>query len=199
MALFALQQKYGQPHQLVLREIKAILALPKVRPGDSRAFSSFALKIRALVGMLQSLGQDQAKSELTCASHVQQLLSKLPTEHVTNFARYARAVLNGQSYNLVHFSTWLQEEAECQAMADQVSDLPKPLLRRTQLKIYSNTRSVLYGANGKSVVSRSTNKQPQNLRDQEQSSKYACAYCSSRQHFIGLCPSFRALEDEQKG
>ncbi len=198
MALFALQQKYGQPHQLVLREIKAILALPKVRPGDSRAFSSFALKIRALVGMLQSLGQDQAKSELTCASHVQQLLSKLPTEHVTNFARYARAVLNGQSYNLVNFSTWLQEEAECQAMADQVSDFPKPLLSKPQLKIYSNTRSVLYGANGKSVVSRSTNKQPQNLRDQEQSSKYSCAYCSSRQHFIGLCPSFRALEDNKK-
>ncbi|XP_056090713.1 uncharacterized protein LOC130070364 [Rhinichthys klamathensis goyatoka] len=45
MALFALQQKYGQPHQLVLREIKAILALPRVRPGDSRAFSSFALKV----------------------------------------------------------------------------------------------------------------------------------------------------------
>ncbi len=97
-----------------------------MRPGDSKAFSSFALKIRALVGILQSLGQDQAKSELTCASHVQQLLSKLPTEHVTNFVRYARAVLNGQSYNLVNFSTWLQEEAECQAMADQVSDLPKP-------------------------------------------------------------------------
>ncbi|RXN14757.1 pheromone-regulated PRM7-like protein [Labeo rohita] len=77
MALFALQQKYGQPHQLVLREIKAILALPR------------------------------------------QLLSKLPTEHVTNFARYARASLNGQSYNLINFSVWLQEEAECQAMADQ--------------------------------------------------------------------------------
>ncbi|KAL1278262.1 hypothetical protein QQF64_024935 [Cirrhinus molitorella] len=147
MALFALQQKYGQPHQLVLREIKAILALPKVRPGDSRAFSSFALKVRALVGMLQSLGQDQAKSELTCASHVQQLLSKLPTEHVTNFARYARASLSGQSYNLVNFSVWLQEEAECQAMADQVSDFPKPLLNKPQSKIHPHTRTVLYGAN----------------------------------------------------
>lgn len=40
MALFALQQKYGQPHQLVLREIKGILALPKVRPVESKAFSS---------------------------------------------------------------------------------------------------------------------------------------------------------------
>ncbi len=73
--------------------------------------------------MLQSLGQDQAKSELTCDSHVQQMLSKLPTEHVTNFARYALAVLNGQSYYLVSFSALLQEEAECQAMADQVSDV----------------------------------------------------------------------------
>lgn len=198
MALLALQQKYGQPHQLVLREIKAILALPKVRPGDSRAFSSFALKVRALVGMLQSLGQDQVKSELSCASHVQQLLSKLPTEHVTNFARYARTILKGQSYNLINFSAWLQEEAERQAMADQVSDFPKPLLSRPQPKSYVNTRTILYGVNGNSVVPRSTNKQPQNLRDGEWSSKYSCAYCSSRDHFIGLCPSFKSLEDTRK-
>lgn len=56
-----------------------------MRPGDTRAFSTFALKVRALVGMFQSLGQSQVKSELSCASRVQQLLSKLPTEHVTNF------------------------------------------------------------------------------------------------------------------
>ncbi|KAG1926337.1 hypothetical protein F2P79_024938 [Pimephales promelas] len=95
MALFALQQKYGQPHQLVLREIKAILALPR------------------------------------------QLLSKLPTEHVTNFARYARTILKGQSYNLISFSAWLQEEAECQAMADQrrfrhLRDLPLPAFSNGQ-------------------------------------------------------------------
>ncbi|KAL0150764.1 hypothetical protein M9458_053922, partial [Cirrhinus mrigala] len=71
-----------------------------------------------------------------------QLLSKLPTEHVTNFARYARASLNGQSYNLVNFSVWLEEAAECQVMADQVSDLPKPLLNKPQSKIHSNTRTV---------------------------------------------------------
>lgn len=74
---FALQQKYGQSSQLVLREIKAILALPKVRLGDSRAFSSFTLKVRALVGMLQFLGQDHVQSELTCASHVLQQLSNM--------------------------------------------------------------------------------------------------------------------------
>lgn len=198
MALFALQQKYGQPHQLVLREIKAILALPRVRPGDSRAFSSFALKVRALVGMLQSSGQDQVKSELSCASHVQQLLSKLPTEHVTNFARYARTILKGQSYNLISFSAWLQEEAECQAMADQVSDFPKPFLSKPQPKTSINTRTVLYGVNSNSVVPRSINKQPQNVRDGEWSSKYSCAYCSSRDHFIGLCPSFKSLEDTRK-
>lgn len=42
------------------------------------------------------------------------------------------------------------------------------------------------------------NKQPHHLRDQEQSFKYSCEYYSSRQHFIGLCPSFRALEDNKK-
>lgn len=62
--------------------------------------------------MLQSLSQDQAKSELTCASYVQQLLSKLPTKYVAKFARYARAILRGQSYDLSNFSAWLQEKAK---------------------------------------------------------------------------------------
>lgn len=58
----------------------------------------------------------------------------------------------------------------------------------------------MYRVNGNSVVPRSMNKihEPQNLRDGEQSSKYSCAYCSSREHFIGLWPSFRSLEDTRK-
>lgn len=141
--------------------------------------------------MLQSPGQEQDKSELSCASHVQQLLCKLPTEQVTNFARYARKVLKGQSYNLMNFSAWLQEEAECQSMVDQVSDFPKPPQMKLQLKTHINTRTVLYGANSKPVVRRSTKKQFQNLREKEQNFKYLCTvYCSSHEHFIGLCPTF---------
>lgn len=92
-AMLALQQRYGQPQQHVLREITAIQNLPSVHPGDSRSFSNFAIRVRALVGMLQSLENGEGDAELACASHVQQLLGKLPTEHVANYSRFSQVFL----------------------------------------------------------------------------------------------------------
>lgn len=43
-AMAALQQRYGQPQQLVIKEIASILNLP-VRPGDSRSFGDFAISV----------------------------------------------------------------------------------------------------------------------------------------------------------
>lgn len=61
------------------------------------------------MGMRQSLENGEGNAELACASHVQQLLGNLPSKHV--------ATKPGVPYNLVDFSSWLEEEAECQAMA----------------------------------------------------------------------------------
>lgn len=81
-ALKALQKRYGQPHQLVLREIATIKNLPAVRSGDSGGFGDFAVRLQALVGMLQSWDHEEGAKELSCASHVHQLLSKLPAHQV---------------------------------------------------------------------------------------------------------------------
>lgn len=50
---------------------------PNIAHGDTSGFKWFALKVRALVGMLDQLG-DSGKTELHCGSHVTWLLSKLP-------------------------------------------------------------------------------------------------------------------------
>ena len=51
-ALWALQDKYGQPRQLVHSEIGAIMNMAPVRTGDAQAFEDFALAVHSLVGML---------------------------------------------------------------------------------------------------------------------------------------------------
>ncbi|GAA6089522.1 uncharacterized protein LOC113069086 [Tachysurus ichikawai] len=76
-ALQALQDKYGQPRQLVQSELGAILNTPPLRVGDANAFDSFALSVQSLVGMLRTL-EGQNGCELLCGSHVDHLLSKLP-------------------------------------------------------------------------------------------------------------------------
>lgn len=54
-ALQVLQEKYGQPRQLVQSELGAIMSAPPLRVGDTSAFVSFALSLQSLVGMLRTL------------------------------------------------------------------------------------------------------------------------------------------------
>lgn len=91
-------------------------------PGDPRIFNDFAIRVQALVGLLQSLENGEGDAELVYASNVQQLLGKLPSEHVANYARFTRATKPGVPYNLVDFSDWLEEEVECSTMATKTRD-----------------------------------------------------------------------------
>jgi len=128
-ALAALERQYGQPHQLAFTEIQTLLSLPKGACGDAEGFQNFAVKVRSLVGMLQSLGSGEGDSELACVSHVQRLLSKLPVELVANFVREARSASPNAHYNLVDFAAWLEGEAECQTVVAQANSLqiaPEP-------------------------------------------------------------------------
>lgn len=43
---------YGQPHQLALRHIAEMMDAPNIRANDTGAFKRFALRVRALYGML---------------------------------------------------------------------------------------------------------------------------------------------------
>lgn len=64
-ALRALEERYSQPWQLALKELKTIMALPPVRD----ALDAFALHVPALVGLLRIM-DDQGNAELLCDSHV---------------------------------------------------------------------------------------------------------------------------------
>lgn len=77
-ALEALQDRYGQPRQLIWRELDAIFGAPALRKGDTSAFESFAMSIQCLVPLLTTL-EGKNKIELRCSSHVDCLLSKMPT------------------------------------------------------------------------------------------------------------------------
>lgn len=81
----ALEQKYGQPRQLVQGELSAILQSPPIKAGDARAFEDFALSVASLVGLLTT-GEGVAESELHCGSHIDRLLSKLPLSYRDSFA-----------------------------------------------------------------------------------------------------------------
>lgn len=73
----ALDQQYGQPHQLALQCIAELMDGPTITSGDIKAFRLFALKVRSLVDMLEQLGR-KGTFELQCGSHVSRLLGKLP-------------------------------------------------------------------------------------------------------------------------
>ncbi|XP_073719332.1 uncharacterized protein [Misgurnus anguillicaudatus] len=203
-ALKALQRKYGQPQHLVLREIAFIQSLPAIHSGDSTGFSQFALRVQALVGMLQSWGQNEGANELACASHVHQLLSKLPANHVSNFARHARAVRPDVPYNLVDFAKWLEEEAECQSLVVQVSDQSKGATKFQSrdgrpLKSLSSTATFLQGinqeGNGKpyGIVNQSNNSNSKQLVEPQN----FCAFCG-RTHHLNQCPEFLQFDVNAK-
>lgn len=65
----ALNEKFGQPHQVALKRIAAVMDSPEIRRGDTAAFEKFALHVQSLVGMLKTLGSD-GEVELRCGSHV---------------------------------------------------------------------------------------------------------------------------------
>lgn len=108
----ALNQQYGQPHQLALQRIAELMDGPNIASGDIKAFRLFALKVRSLVGMLEQLGSD-GSYELQCGSHVSRLLGKLPHDLRSGFRRFAHP----QSVpipTLLDLSDWLEFEIEVQ-------------------------------------------------------------------------------------
>lgn len=80
----ALNQQYGQPHQLALQWIAEMMDGPS---GDGKAFRMFALWVHSLVSMLEQLGR-KGNVELECGSHVSRLLSKLPHDLRSSFRRF---------------------------------------------------------------------------------------------------------------
>lgn len=111
---------------------------------------------------LQALQHGEGAAEQACASHVQQLLSKLPAEQVASYARHAHRSRPGVQYNLKDFFLRLQDKAECQAVAAQVGELHQapswPQTRDRQIfsKSSSSTATILHGSGSTSILTHQT-------------------------------------------
>lgn len=143
-ALQALQDKYGQPRQLVQSELGTIMSTPPIRMGDANAFDSFALSVQALVGMLRTL-EGQNGYELMCGSHVDCLLSKLPSAYRDGFVEYclSRGILQtgtDKTYTLPDLASWLETKSQAKRISNRAATLFQSDSFRSHGKAMTSTR-----------------------------------------------------------
>lgn len=84
----------------------------KIKIGDITSFRLFALKVRALIGMLDQLGA-KGWTELKCGSHVSRLLAKLPHDLRANFRWFIKPIQIPVP-TLLDLSDWLKYELRIQ-------------------------------------------------------------------------------------
>ncbi|KAJ8403170.1 hypothetical protein AAFF_G00353870 [Aldrovandia affinis] len=167
-----------------------------------QGFRKFALRVRALVGMLEQLGED-GHIELRCGSHVARLLRKLPQDLRATFRRYLYSWRDGVP-SLMDFAEWLEYELVIQEGGDRLDRIgdgqgekSKPKEGDKSKRAARKTTTVLHGAAqdtaphaGPAEVSA-----PQEALDKP---KAYCPYCSNTQHFLDQCLNFKQLTKEQK-
>lgn len=195
-ALQALQDKYGQPRQLVQSELGAILNAPAFKMGDANA--TFALSVQSLVGMLRTL-EGQNGYELHCGSHVDRLLSKMPPAYRDSFVEHClrHGILQtgtDRTYTLQDLATWLQTKSQakrisCRAAALYQYDTPRS--SKKERTAQPKERPVTVGlveenGGGKKTKEKSKSKP-----------KPYCPHCDSREHFLNACEEFKKLSTEQ--
>ncbi|XP_026032619.1 uncharacterized protein LOC113027212 [Astatotilapia calliptera] len=186
-AIKALDERYGQPRQLALKELKNILELPPIRAGDGQSLDNFALRVQALVGLLSTMGE-QGRAELDCGSHVDSLLVKLPAEHFSRFKRHVYREQGEMTYTLPLFSSWLQMECRCQPK--KASPVPSFNQTRPARKYASPLTTILHEAN--------TSDDSVHATQPIMTTKATCAYCCSPEHHISKCPGFIQKTKDEK-
>ncbi|XP_056324239.1 uncharacterized protein LOC130237344 [Danio aesculapii] len=193
----SLTEHYGQPHQLALQRIAELMEGPNMRSGDTQAFRRFALRVRALVGMLDQLG-DKGSIELQCGSHVARLMSKLPHDLRANFKRYIHPLRNPIP-NLLDFSDWLEFELQVQPTDSRVhlSELKgrsAPYKEAQRPRKHPQQPTAILHSTDQSLSS-TTTKEPE--KETFNRSVY-CQYCDNKQHFLNQCCNFAQLPSELK-
>lgn len=202
-AMQALQDKYGQPRQLVQSELGAILNAPALKFGDSEAFDAFALSIQSLVGMLRTL-EGQNGYELRCGSHVDRLLSKMPPSYRDGFVEYClnQGILRtgtDQTYTLPDLSSWLQLKSQAKRIASRAASLynyeaPKPPKKDQRPFNRSKEKSTAF------LLTASGDQSPKGRFSQPKSSskpKPYCPHCDNKEHFLNACTEFKKLNTNQ--
>lgn len=185
-----LSEKFGQPHQLALRKIASVMNAPDIRHGDVEAFERFALQIRALVGMLKTLGPD-GEAELKCGSHVSRLLSKLPAEMRSEFRRHM-CRQPGVGYNLRDLSDWLQLETCCQDSDTQFGTRGQRERTNQKPESHKEPKAVIRAAtilHGSRDSPANQSIEPESSKSSFQSKKRGplkayCQYCNTEDHYL---------------
>ncbi|XP_035990493.1 uncharacterized protein LOC118562319 [Fundulus heteroclitus] len=199
----SLTKHYGQPHQLSLQRIAELMEEPAIRAGDTVAFRRFALRVRALVGMLEQLGED-GRIELRCGSHVARLTSKLPQDLRATFRRHLHSWKAGIP-SLMDFAEWLEYELEIQEDGDRfgkIEDIQRgrSWARKEHDKDHKATRktsNVLHGT-AHDTPPQAGQAEVLDYQGAPEKPKAYCPYCSNAQNFLDQCLNFKQLTKEQK-
>ncbi|XP_019204872.1 uncharacterized protein LOC109196100 [Oreochromis niloticus] len=208
-AMRALEQKYGQPRQLVQSELSAILCTPHIKPGDSQAFEAFSLSVASLVGMLTTM-DGVAESELHCGSHVDRLLTKLPLSYRDNFAEYClnRGILrpgSNRTYTLYDLAEWLERKTQAMQVSRRATELyasEKPWLegkvsRHLETKPKPKLASVYYGPETTATKPPAlAHPGPKNVAMQKKRERFKpyCPFCEGTEHYLSGCNEFSRLD-----
>lgn len=194
---------YGQPHQLSLQRIAELMEEPSIRASETAGFRRFALRVWALVGMLEQMGED-GHIELQYGFHVARLMKKLPQDLRATFRCHLYSRRDGVP-SLMDFAEWLEYELVIQEGGDRLDKMedvsrgksgPKKegdKDKRTTRK----TTTVLHGAahDTSPQVCPTEVPAPQVALDKP---KACCPYCSNTLHFLDQCLNFKQLTKEQK-
>jgi len=201
-ALQALQDKYGQPRQLVQSELGAILNAPALKMGDTNAFDTFALSVQSLVGMLKTL-EGQNGYELHCGSHVDRLLSKMPPTYRDGFVEYCLrySILQtgtDRTYTLQDLATWLQTKSQARRISSRAaalyqSDTPRPA-RQDQRTAQAKEKPSTLCFNVREKVTREETSTQAKAKPKP---KPYCPYCDSHDHYLNSCEEFKKLNIDQ--
>lgn len=182
--------------------ITEVLAESPIKSDDSRGFCLFALRVRALVGMLDQLGKE-GRAELECGSHVSRLLSQLPHDMRANFRRFINS-LRTPIPILLDFAEWLQTEVRIQedegppshSRAPQARALDRHGSYPKQGKASSSTMVLLGCDLPAKRAPPSTLAQASSWRAEKP--QMYCPFCDTIQHYFNQCTAFKQLSVGQK-
>ncbi|KAL6483178.1 hypothetical protein MHYP_G00080500 [Metynnis hypsauchen] len=214
-AMHALEQRYGQPRQLIQGELKAILNSPPIKPGDAQALEDFSSAVSTLVGLLSTI-DGSSRAELRCGSHVDTLLSKLPATYRDRFAEHciSKGIIRSGSdrtYTLPDFADWLERKAQAIQVARRATEVSKPEVTQPERKnrtakpqqskfatIYVTNQPESSEPPQSSVTSTASSNPGQASKKRERFKPY-CPYCSNQEHYLSACTEFAKLSTAEKG
>ncbi|KAL7866046.1 hypothetical protein SRHO_G00112930 [Serrasalmus rhombeus] len=193
----ALTEVYGQPHQLALQRISKLMEEPNVIAGDAKAFRQYALKVRALVGMLEQLGSS-GQTELWCGSHVSRLLGKLPHDLRASFRRYVNPIRTPIP-TLLDLAAWLEYEVRVQVDDAQLSVYHSKghQSHKEQRKNRQIRSTTVLHSGEPSVCPSKLETQSSSAEWLPERSKKFCPFCNTTQHYLNQCVNFKILTREQ--